>query len=447
MPAPPSGLLAALRKGSVARHHFFYMDHSQDPLYAWDGVGVFTYGGNDYLGVAGYVQIEGVSDSGDIQNHDIYVTLNGAGVTQFADAGIRQACVDIGPALATTDLNIRGRAATVKVLWIAEDGTIVDSLLVVKGKGDIVKISKPDDTFVIKARIAPPVAAWDSPPRAYYTSEDQAEKFAGDTGFDYVADLQNVSVSGWSNVAEVGGGNLVVYGGPVTKRPDFHPLQSAVTGNIFGDDANGMVYCGTNNTFNAQIIGDGGLAYELESFASIKPVGGGSAGSNIVDTLGAFLIDGSGVARNVNGKRIIGPSQNTSRFIRAQIQIASLGTAGAETLRVAGSSNVNFGIYRSSLGTSPTNVGYVYDNFNGLNVYGNPVTGAVTCKMRVNGVVTMLPYVEDVTGTALGFSGTSIAVGGTTCKLSSTGVVLSPSGRKIVLQGGDPTKEFLRIWV
>lgn len=441
MPAPPAGLLAAMRKGSATRHCFFYMDHSQGPVYAWDGIGVFTYGGNDYLGVGGYATIEGISNSGDIQNHDIYVTLNGAGASQFADAGIRVECVDIGPALATTDLNIRGRAATLTLLWIAEDGTVVDSLLILRGKGDIVKIPAVDGNFAIKARIAPPIAAWESPPRAYYTPEDQNERFPGDSGFDYVSNLQTATVSGWSSVAELGNANVIIYG-PAAKAPwTAHPLQNDVTGNVIGDDASGVVYCGVNAAYNSTVM-LGADTYEEET-TGVQPVGGGSAGSYLLCNGLPVKIDSLGVLRTAAGKRIVGPSQNLSKFLREQNGIASNGTAGSETL-APNPLGVNGAVVTRS--GAPT-TGVVYDNLNGRNVFGQNGAGnnKLILNARVSGTVTQIPYVEDVTGAAVTVN-PRLQVGGSDCKLSTTGVVLSPSGRRIIPQGGDPTKEFLRIW-
>jgi hypothetical protein len=424
------------------------MDHSQGPIYAWDGVGTFTYGGHDYLGVAGYVQIEGVSNSGDIQNHDIYVTLNGAGLTQLADIGIRQECVDLGPALATTDLNIRGRAVTLTLVWLAEDGTIVDSQLILKGKGDIVKINGVGDTFAIKARIRPPIAAWDSPPRSYYTPEDQAEKFAGDTGFDFVADLQNATVSGWSNVAEIGGGNIFMYA-PGSPYVYYHPIANTLTNVLLGDDAWGIVKCGDAGAWNSNIVGQHAVGdiYEEETTA-VRPVGGGSQNANVLCSGSPITLDGSGVARTAGGKRIVGPSQDLSRFIREQGQIASNGTAGSETITCGGSSQPFF---RASGGTTTQkefNLRRVYDNQNGGGVLNR--SGACVMTKWNGSAIVNVPYVEDVTGTAVTSNSTgtgNMQVGGSDCHVSTTGVILSPSGRRLVLSGGDPAKDFLRIWV
>ena len=41
MPAPPTALVNALRRGTVARHVFFEMTHSQGTVRMWDGVGDF----------------------------------------------------------------------------------------------------------------------------------------------------------------------------------------------------------------------------------------------------------------------------------------------------------------------------------------------------------------------------------------------------------------------
>lgn len=449
MPAPPSTLLAALRAGSVSRHCFFEMDHSQGHIYAWDGIGTFTFNGNDYLGVAGYVQIDGISDSGDIQNHDIWVTLNGAGVPQIAGYGVLPQC-SLGGSLATTDLYIRGRAATLTLAWLDENGTVIASNLILSGVGDIIKIPPVGDTFAVRARIRPPVAAWNSPPRAYYTPEDQAAAgFPSDTGFDYVANLQNSTASGWSNVAVIGNANIIVFG-PSGKEPEFHPIQNANTGNLLGDDTFGLTVCCGNGIisppgFSAKLSSVSLAQFFEEETTAVNPVGSGSAGGNLLVSGSPVTIDGSGVARTALGKRILGPSQDATRVIREQALIASLGSLGTETFATPLSGQTA----RQALQRSgAVNARFVYDNKNGASVFGYNTGGnaGLHLSVKVSGVTTLLTYVEDVTGTAVTCNPT-LQVGGSNCKLSTTGIVLSPLGHKIVLSGGDPTQEYLRVWI
>ncbi len=83
-------------------------------------VGDFKLANDLYIGVGGGHSIEGLSDSGDIQNHTITCRLNTVPVE----------------ALFGVNKDIRGNEAVVRVAWLREDGTlIVPPRIVARAKG------------------------------------------------------------------------------------------------------------------------------------------------------------------------------------------------------------------------------------------------------------------------------------------------------------------------
>jgi hypothetical protein len=420
MPAPPSDLVDALRAGRVQRHLLFRMAHSQGTVLAWDGVGEFEFDGETYLGVAGFVQLEGVSNSGDLQNHEILATLNGV------------ALENIG----LLDTNVRGQPATITAVWLTEDGVALASRIVFVGTADVLRLKLDAESRALTVRLRGPQAEWRTPPRAYYTDADQQRRFPGDTGFKLVRSLENTTVSGWGIVPETTGGFCRCK--HFSQFPDV--FFDSVLGAPIGQEQNGLTLLAVFVGFGTYNLRDraGNNFREEGTGATIRviqthpeqPIGliDDPAPFNFVDTAGdvrtqtlARLIVDSG-GRRVRRQGVIAGNGSATAETIVRNTVAAYGSAGPNALNGADQSRLIY-CNRNGRDARATNSGFQLGSTGDL-------------------------YVEDVTGAAPAWSGVTsgtLQVGGVNCVISTTGVVLSPGGRRIVRQGGTAS-EFLRIW-
>lgn len=414
MPAPNATLLTALRAGTVSRHIFFEMDHSEGTIRAWDGIGKFVFDSETYLGVYGG-NIAGVSDSKDIQNHEVVVGLSGVPLSALYD----------------TDPDIRNQPATITAAWISEDGTVVASKVLFEGYGDNLRTQITGDTFAISAKLRGKLADWSSVPGAFYTLNDQDRLFSGDTGFQFVKELENATVAGWSKDVEATAAGIYNSNPTTYRRP-----KEDIGDELIGHDAFGMTAKG-NGISN--LIGDNtsGTEYFVEETSGALVTLSGTSWQ--VGGVNLYL-DINDDVRTAGGKLVkLAAGGGATDKLRKITTIASDGTAGADYIASVSYAAISL----LSVNGAAINTG---DNDRSMMVFDNKDGASV---QRVSGTARNVAlaenYVEDVTWAAVTFDGSNhMQVGGSDCLVSSTGVILSPSNRRIVLQSD--TDQFLRIW-
>lgn len=197
MAAPSSTLVDAIRQGTAARHILFRMEHPDGAILAWDGIGPLEYGGETYTGVGNFLEINGASQSWEVQNYHVEVALNGVPVSAFYG----------------TTTKIRGQPASLRAVWLlAESRTILATKILFSGFGNFVTSRVNADTLTIKAALRSKIADWGVVPGWYYTPVDQNRLYEDDTGCSQVQKLENAVIAGWQGT---GGGaaptNLIYY--------------------------------------------------------------------------------------------------------------------------------------------------------------------------------------------------------------------------------------------
>lgn len=414
MPAPPLPLIALLRSGRYTRRTFFELTHSGGTVRVCDGIGNFELDGAEYLSVGGLAGLDGISDSGDIQNHSVIAKLNGVALSS----------------LASVDTNIRGETATIKFAWIDEAGNVAYSRTMAVLKGSHLQTKFDAREHSVAAHLRGPTAQWQTPPRAYYTDKDQQRRYSGDTGFSFVKYLENANASGWSVDEESTGGRPILIGNGI----EGIGLRDNVALIPMGDAVLGM---------NAQ-----NSSSKLKRFVSltayVEDVSGASidlatvsAGLYDVQCGGAnCYVDVSGDARTPGGELLIPSGGTSANKIRQQGTISADGTATGTSLDTAAPLVSTLIKKAGSTLNTQDQSGRVYCNKNGLDVI---VVSNVPQDAAGN------PYVEATTGTAVSFASGNMRVGANDCKVSTTGVILSNAGRRIIKQGGT-ADEFLRVW-
>lgn len=202
MPAPPIDLVAALREGTVFRHLFFTLEHPSGTVRAWDGVGEIEFGGEVFYGVGGFANINGVSNSGDIQNHKIECTLIGVPFD----------------AIRSTNPVIRDQPATIDAVWLDEGASVLASRRVFAGSGDYLALKTDRDTVTLQCFLKGASVDWAMTPRSYYSPTDQRRLHPGDSGCDLVPSLENAEVAGWQTDPDAATSGAYVFGPSTTSR-------------------------------------------------------------------------------------------------------------------------------------------------------------------------------------------------------------------------------------
>lgn len=443
MPAPSADVLTATRAGTSVRHLLFYLDHPLGVVRAWDGIGKFVYNGDTYEGVGGAASIRGVSDSVEIQDHDVSVEVSGI---QYS-------------ALKVDDGDIGGRTATVRAVLLNERGALVGTRLIFSGVGRRMRIRPDTDSLTLILELRGLLHNWSAAPRVYYSDVDQQRLFASDTGFSLMASLQDANVTGWSkNVESLGGyvqlkwHNIPIIQASASPTRTHAAISSAVVPRAIGNHTYG---CNITRALSTTEIRDhAGNSYKSYQTGDQIYYPGDTTG-NVLSSSESYdtpcYVGTDGTVRTQAGRLVV-TNDNSAQYMRLAGAIASDGTATADTITFAvptGSGGLT--VARKTSGSLDVSgiswTALVFDNFDGRPITIGAGSQAASDYRVLVGTADNVNYVEAVTGTAALVSGANLLqVGGSNCFVSTTGVILSPSNRRIIRSGGDASTQFLRVW-
>ena len=176
------------------------------PIFIHSGMGDIVFAGDTYLGVGDLGAVESVQESERVEPSVIRLTLSGI------DANLISEALDAG--------NF-GDVISVYEGYRRDDGTLVaDPWLVGRGTYEFASIVI-GDTNAISISVQHDLARLADKSGDRYTNEDQQDKFPGDTGFSFIADMINIKLL-WGNKVVVGTGLI----GPGIFEPfDPQPLK------------------------------------------------------------------------------------------------------------------------------------------------------------------------------------------------------------------------------
>lgn len=234
MPAPDATLLAAMRNGQATRHVFVKLEHPDGDVLAWDGVGEYLFAGEVYSGVRGFAAVEGISDSRDLQTHAVTLRLMGVPPAHFR----------------TSTANVRNEPVTIWAAWFGEDGVLLASLVLFKGKADFLRTKPSAFGLELEVVVRGKLASWSQSPRAYYTDSEQQSRYPGDVGFFLMPTFENRILSGWSLIPATTG-----------STPRTNPSYSGSDATTLIDEATLRRVGETSQGFNAYRSGSSILAY------------------------------------------------------------------------------------------------------------------------------------------------------------------------------------------
>lgn len=161
----------AAAQASVVMLMFAELDLPSGTLYVHDGIGTFTWGGHDWLGVGQFGSVNNVQETLDSIALPVDVTLSGVETQFITDA---------------METQYHGRDATLYVgLVDPEDNVLLDTPQAVwDGYMDVMTIEVSQGSASITLRLENRLRR--NPASARYTQEDQQLRYPTDTFLEYL---------------------------------------------------------------------------------------------------------------------------------------------------------------------------------------------------------------------------------------------------------------------
>lgn len=173
-------MLAEIQKQTVSPIILYEGEFDGGTIHLWSGIGTIAWNGNTYTGAGQVLSVSAIEETVEVR----------AAAVQVGLSGLPSAIVSL--ALSSARQGKKGR------LWLgfmdASNAIIADPYLIFTGLLDVPTMDETGDTATVTVsyenRLVGLLVANDR----RYTPEDQHVEFPGDTGFDFVAGLQDATI-------------------------------------------------------------------------------------------------------------------------------------------------------------------------------------------------------------------------------------------------------------
>lgn len=166
----------ALNEGEVKP--FFLIDLMlATPIYIWTGGYTLEYDQNDYIGAGDLLTVDVPEETQDIGASGVKLTLSGLSGTQILSAALQE--------------EYQGKAVTIKLGAFNYAGDVVaNPIIVFEGFMDVMQINEGAEQSSIVLTIENKLIRLESAHVFRYTDQDQKIDHPSDSGFSYVAKIQ-----------------------------------------------------------------------------------------------------------------------------------------------------------------------------------------------------------------------------------------------------------------
>jgi len=171
----PAAILTALAQPEVEPFYAVEIDLDSGPLRLWTGYGDRTIDGNTYTGGGTLMSIEGLEEVADLSAKNITLTLSGMPAEVISLA-----------------LQEPYQRRKVRVLWGVRD--VSDFVEVFSGSLNQMVIEDSAESGTISVTVDSKLVELERASNRRYTSESHKSRYATDTFFDFVADIQDKGV-------------------------------------------------------------------------------------------------------------------------------------------------------------------------------------------------------------------------------------------------------------
>ena len=160
---------------------FYEGEFATGTVRLWSGVGSIAWNGQTWLGAGQLAGVSLIEENADVRAVGVKVSLSGVSATlvSLALAEARQ-----------------GKRASLWLAMLDEAGAVLaDPYLVFNGLLDVPTITETGDGATIELSYENRLISLRTPNIRRYTDEDQKVNYPDDTGFAFVAGLQDVAIN------------------------------------------------------------------------------------------------------------------------------------------------------------------------------------------------------------------------------------------------------------
>lgn len=189
-----SGMQTAVAGGNFVPALFVFCDFSSGPVYVWTGWGSISWNGHTWTGLGDFIACDKIAEDAQVAARSLKLSLN----------GVPSSIITI----AMTDL-YRGRAC--QIFLGAFDTTtnpptlISSPIQIFGGRMDVMTIRDAGDKCNIDLTVETRLIDLQRQRERRFTDADQKFFYPGDTGFQYVAGLQDQLIY-WGQATPMGAG-------------------------------------------------------------------------------------------------------------------------------------------------------------------------------------------------------------------------------------------------
>lgn len=183
-------MLAAINAARVRPAYFVRLALDTGDVLVWSGIGTYTLGGLDYVGVGDFGGISEIEEGKQLAANGLTLSLSGVPSDMIA--------------LSLAE-KYRGRFAYVRmVLFDLDTGAgIADPVIVFAGRIDTMNVTDTGNTATLNVACESRLVDLERARERRYTDEDQRQLHPGDTSFRYVAALQDKNIE-WNQKTNAG---------------------------------------------------------------------------------------------------------------------------------------------------------------------------------------------------------------------------------------------------
>lgn len=169
----PADLLTALGQSEVELFYAVELNFSSSPVRLWTGFGDKTIGTDTYIGSGNLLMIDGIDEVNDLSAKSMNLSLSG-----------------VPSSLVSLALQEPYQRRSCKV-YLGSGDSVIE---IFSGLMNTMTIEDSGESSVINLTVESKLIELERSSNWRYTAESHKQRHAGDTFFDFVAELQDVSI-------------------------------------------------------------------------------------------------------------------------------------------------------------------------------------------------------------------------------------------------------------
>jgi len=193
-----SGTATALAQQSVSVLTFVKLDFASGVVRCHNGLGTYTWGGFDWLGVGDFGAVSQLEEGADVSPYGITLSLSALDATM---AGV-----------ALTEDYFRREVVIYLGALSAADVLIDDPIQMWAGFMDVMSLTAGAESDIITVQCESELVAFDRSSNLKYTTQTQQKYFPSDIFFDFLPKIEGAKIQWRSTESESIAGTTVIRG-------------------------------------------------------------------------------------------------------------------------------------------------------------------------------------------------------------------------------------------